>query len=86
MKLLYQSEKSNLELRTYCSVLQLCAELKSLSNGKNVHSLICSCGDEIVDNVLGAKVVFIYVNCGDLVQGRRVFDTIENSKVFLGIC
>lgn len=36
-----------------------------------------------IDEALGAKLVFMYVNCGDLVQGRKIFDKIMNDKVFL---
>ncbi|XP_075664519.1 pentatricopeptide repeat-containing protein DOT4, chloroplastic [Castanea sativa] len=82
MKLLSVSQKSELETNTYCSVLQLCAELKSLEDGKMVHSIICSNG-LVVDGVLGSKLVFMYVKCGDLREGRRVFDKVANEKVFL---
>ncbi|RZB96449.1 pentatricopeptide repeat-containing protein DOT4, chloroplastic-like [Glycine soja] len=82
MKLLSRSQRSELELNTYCSVLQLCAELKSLEDGKRVHSIISSNGMAI-DEVFGAKLVFMYVNCGDLVKGRRIFDGILNDKIFL---
>nr|KYP38911.1 hypothetical protein KK1_039802 [Cajanus cajan] len=82
MELLKMSQRSELELKTYCSVLQLCAELKSLEDGKRVHSIITSNGLAI-DAVLGAKLVFMYVNCGDLVKGRGIFDGILNDKVFL---
>ncbi|KAK7359201.1 hypothetical protein VNO77_01151 [Canavalia gladiata] len=82
MELLKRSQRSELELNTYCSVLQLCAEVKSLEDGKRVHSIITSNGMAI-DGVLGAKLVFMYVNCGDLVKGRRIFDGILNDKVFL---
>lgn len=84
MDLISQLKRSKLELElaTYCSVLQLCAELKSLHNGRKVHSIIESNGVEI-NGVLGSKLVFMYVICGDLNQGRRVFDTIANDKVFL---
>ncbi|KAK3206833.1 hypothetical protein Dsin_020879 [Dipteronia sinensis] len=33
--------------------------------------------------VLGSKLAFMYVTCGDLKEGRRVFDTIANEKVFM---
>ncbi|KAI4332531.1 hypothetical protein L6164_017432 [Bauhinia variegata] len=82
MELLSRSEKSELEIETYCSILQLCAELKSLQDGKWVHSIISSNGIE-VEGVLGAKLVFMYVSCGDLREGRRIFDQILNDKVFL---
>ncbi|KAJ1426141.1 Tetratricopeptide-like helical domain superfamily [Sesbania bispinosa] len=82
MELLTMSKRSELELNTYCSVLQLCAELKSLEDGRRVHSIITNNG-MVIDQVLGAKLVFMYVNCGDLVNGRRIFDQILNEKVFL---
>jgi len=63
-------------------VLQLCTQRKSLEDGKRVHSIITSDGMAI-DEVLGAKLVFMYVNCGDLIKGRRIFDGILNDKVFL---
>ncbi|KAF7803289.1 pentatricopeptide repeat-containing protein DOT4, chloroplastic [Senna tora] len=79
---LTRSEKSELEVETYCSVLQLCAERKSLQDGKRVHSIINSNGI-VIEGVLGAKLVFMYVSCGDLREGRRIFDQILNDKVFL---
>lgn len=82
VQLLCTAQKSELETKTYCSVLQLCAELKSLEDGKKVHSIICSNG-LVTDGLLGAKLVFMYVNCRDLREGRRVFDKVVNEKVFL---
>ncbi|XP_045821078.1 pentatricopeptide repeat-containing protein DOT4, chloroplastic [Trifolium pratense] len=82
MELLTMSKRHELWLNTYCSVLQLCAENKSLEDGKMVHSIITTNGLPI-DETLGAKLVFMYVNCGDLVKGRRIFDEIMNDKVFL---
>jgi hypothetical protein len=63
-------------------VLQLCAEVKSLEDGKKVHSIICSNGF-VIDGLLGAKLVFMHVNCRDLREGRRVFDKAANEKVIL---
>ncbi|KAF9621850.1 hypothetical protein IFM89_028438 [Coptis chinensis] len=34
-------------------------------------------------SVLGSKLVFMYLNCGDLREGRRVFNRIKKEKVFL---
>lgn len=82
MEVLYDSKRSKLDSQTYCSLLQLCADGKSLENGKKVHSVVCENGIE-VDGVLGSKLVFMYVTCGDTRQGRRVFDTIANEKVFM---
>ncbi|KAA8519624.1 hypothetical protein F0562_013931 [Nyssa sinensis] len=82
MDLLCKSHKLELESRSYCSILQLCADIKSLHDGRKVHSVICSNGIEI-DGMLGSKLVFMYVSCGNLAEGRRVFDKIANEKVFL---
>ncbi|KAJ7000039.1 pentatricopeptide repeat-containing protein DOT4 [Populus alba x Populus x berolinensis] len=82
IELLYMSLKTEIESRTCCSILQLSAELKSLQDGKKVHSFICSSGISI-DSVLGSKLVFMYVTCGDLREGRLIFDKIRNEKVFL---
>ncbi|KAG9159444.1 hypothetical protein Leryth_010991 [Lithospermum erythrorhizon] len=60
----------------------LCAEVKCIEDGKKVHSFIENNGVE-VDGVLGSKLVFMYVKCGDLREGRRVFDEVANEKVFL---
>ncbi|KMT07460.1 hypothetical protein BVRB_6g150780 [Beta vulgaris subsp. vulgaris] len=80
--LLCSSITSNLELGTYCLVLQRCAEQKLLREGRRVHSVISS-NTLQGDSVLGAKLVFMYVNCGDLVEGRKIFDQIANEKVYL---
>ncbi|CAJ1938673.1 unnamed protein product [Sphenostylis stenocarpa] len=82
MELLKMSEMSELELHTYCSVLQLCAELKCLEEGKMVHSIITSNGMEI-DEFVGVKLVFMYVHCGDLDKGRQILDGFLGDKIYL---
>ena len=63
VELLRMSQKSELDLNAYSSILQLCAEHKCLQEGKMVHSVISSNGIPI-EGVLGAKLVFMYVSCG----------------------
>ncbi|XP_022724785.1 pentatricopeptide repeat-containing protein DOT4, chloroplastic [Durio zibethinus] len=82
MELLCMYQKSELESKTYCSILQLCADFKSLKDGKKVHAVINS-NDVVVDEVLGSKLVSFYATCGDLKEGRRVFDRMAKKKVFL---
>lgn len=82
IELLHMSPKTKIECSTYCSVLQLCAETNSLQDGKQVHSIICSNGVPVV-GALGTKLVFMYVSCGDIREGRLIFDEIANEKVFL---
>ncbi|XP_071709084.1 pentatricopeptide repeat-containing protein DOT4, chloroplastic-like [Rutidosis leptorrhynchoides] len=71
MNLIFTSEKCNLEAKTYCDVLQLCADLK-------VYNIICLKGTEI-DHVLGSKLVFMFISCGDLNEGRRIFNNISDN-------
>ncbi|CAI9087237.1 OLC1v1021261C1 [Oldenlandia corymbosa var. corymbosa] len=83
MELLCRSGNLGLvDVPTCCCILQLCADLKSLDNGRKVHSFLNTAGIEI-NGVLGSKLVFMYVSCGDLVEGRRVFDKIDSENVFL---
>ncbi|KAK7412465.1 hypothetical protein VNO78_03929 [Psophocarpus tetragonolobus] len=83
VELLRMSQKLELHLNTYSSILQLCAEHKCLQEGKMVHSIISSNGIPI-EGVLGAKLVFMYVSCGALREGRQIFDHIlSDNKVFL---
>ncbi|XP_057433494.1 pentatricopeptide repeat-containing protein DOT4, chloroplastic [Lotus japonicus] len=82
VELLRRARKCEIDLNTYCSILQLCAEHKCLQEGKMVHSIVSSNGMR-VEGILGAKLVFMYVSCGELRQGRLIFDQIPNDKVFL---
>lgn len=82
MELINQSPKPDMEMRTYCAVLQLCADLTSIRDGRRIHTIIQS-NDVEVDGVLGSKLVFMYVTCGDLKEGRRIFDQVANEKIFL---
>ncbi|XP_071706569.1 pentatricopeptide repeat-containing protein DOT4, chloroplastic [Rutidosis leptorrhynchoides] len=78
MNLIFTSEKCNLDTKTYCDVLQLCADLKALNYGKQVYNIICLKSTEI-DHVLGSKLVFMFVSCGDLKEGRRIFNNISDN-------
>ncbi|KAA0057054.1 pentatricopeptide repeat-containing protein DOT4 [Cucumis melo var. makuwa] len=82
MELLCSSQNSNFDLDAFCSILQLCAERKSIRDGRRVHSIIESSG-VIIDGILGVKLVFMYVKCGDLKEGRMIFDKLSESKVFI---
>ncbi|XVF25620.1 hypothetical protein REPUB_Repub13aG0228800 [Reevesia pubescens] len=46
---------------------------------KKVHSIINS-NDVVVDEFLGSKLVSFYAICGDLKEGRRVFDKMAKKK------
>ncbi|XP_047332841.1 pentatricopeptide repeat-containing protein DOT4, chloroplastic [Impatiens glandulifera] len=82
MDSLHRAEKSEIELETYCSILQLCADMNSLDNGRKVHYHIDYQGMNLT-GILGSKLVFMYVKCGDLREGRRILDLIDSKNVFL---
>ena len=63
----------SIDSKTCCSLLRLCVDLGCLTDGKKVHSAFSSPGVDI-DTSLGSKLAFMYVKCGDLREGRRVFD------------
>ncbi|KAI3914947.1 hypothetical protein MKX01_018116, partial [Papaver californicum] len=82
MNLLCDTPVCHIELKTFYIVLQLCAEYKSLKYGKKVHSMINLSGF-VIDGILGTKLVFMYLHCGDLKEGRMIFDDMTKDKVFL---
>ncbi|KAG9447856.1 hypothetical protein H6P81_013984 [Aristolochia fimbriata] len=82
MELLLDSRHSQLEMKTLCSILQLCADLKALPDGAKVHEII-SASNILLDALLGLKLVFMYIKCGDLRNGRMVFDVIQKENIFL---
>ncbi|KAF3601684.1 hypothetical protein F2Q69_00033456 [Brassica cretica] len=79
VKLLRASRKYDIDPRTLCSVLQLCADTRSLKHGKEVDSFIRRNGF-VVDSNMGSKLALMYTNCGDLREARRVFDQVEIEK------
>ncbi|XP_070660461.1 pentatricopeptide repeat-containing protein DOT4, chloroplastic-like [Malus domestica] len=60
MEMVSGAQKSELDLEAYCSVMELCAGMMLLQDGKRVHSIICDNGVE-ANGQLGAKLVFKYV-------------------------
>ncbi|PKA51663.1 Pentatricopeptide repeat-containing protein [Apostasia shenzhenica] len=74
---LTHENSSSLGAETFCYLLQLCAELRSLSHGKKLHSIISSSGIAI-DSEVGSQLVFMYVKCGELGEGRRAFDRLPS--------
>jgi pentatricopeptide repeat protein len=73
---------------TMVSVLPPCAELGDGVVGKAVHGYAVKSGLlwELgslkigIDDVLGSKLVFMYVKCGDLGYARRVFDLMSSKS------
>ncbi|ONK76886.1 uncharacterized protein A4U43_C02F870 [Asparagus officinalis] len=61
---------------TMVSVLQACAGLSALGQGKLIHAYILRRGLEAVVSVFNALIA-MYAKCGNLETGRQVFDTIK---------
>ncbi|RXH96239.1 hypothetical protein DVH24_008743 [Malus domestica] len=69
----FHSMHAQLDLEAYCSVVELCAGMMSLQDGKRVHSIVCDNGVE-ANGKLGAKFVFMYVKISR--------DGVDNSTVW----
>nr|XP_034601348.1 pentatricopeptide repeat-containing protein DOT4, chloroplastic-like [Setaria viridis] len=64
------------DVRSYCAVIQLCGEERSLEAGRRAHAVVrASCGGAGgIGSVLGKRLVLMYLKCSDLGSARRVFD------------
>eukprot|EP01018_Ginkgo_biloba_P030851 Gb_21555 [translate_table: standard] len=71
-----------LDTYMYASLLQLCANTKSLVGGMQVHAHIRK--NELEQNVfLGTQLVSMYDKCGSVENARLAFDKIYKGNVFL---
>eukprot|EP01018_Ginkgo_biloba_P030474 Gb_39962 [translate_table: standard] len=66
---------------THAYLLQACANLKSLEDGKYVHTHILKSGFE-QNAFVGAKLINMYVNCGSLLDARLVFEKMQEPNIF----
>ncbi|PUZ52277.1 hypothetical protein GQ55_6G257400 [Panicum hallii var. hallii] len=82
------SEGLEISSVTMVSVLPACAELGYDLVGKVVHGYSVKSGllwelqslEGGIDDVLGSKLVFLYVKCGDMASARRVFDVMSSKS------
>ncbi|KAF6170256.1 hypothetical protein GIB67_013231 [Kingdonia uniflora] len=66
---------------TIASAVSVCASLKALERGKEIHALGVKIGS--VENVLvGNALIDLYSKCGNLEDGRRVFDVVSEKDCF----
>jgi len=59
--------------RTYASLLQGCADMKLLEEGRKVHDHMIKCGFE-PEIFVSNNVITMYAKCGNLKFAREVFD------------
>ncbi|KAK7412340.1 hypothetical protein VNO78_03794 [Psophocarpus tetragonolobus] len=66
---------------TIVTVLSACASIGALSLGQWVHSYIDLRHDLVVDGNIGNALLNMYVKCGDMQMGLRVFDILVHKDV-----
>eukprot|EP01018_Ginkgo_biloba_P031601 Gb_28200 [translate_table: standard] len=64
----------------YSSLLQACAKMKSLAQGKQVHAHMLASGTE-QNSSLESKLVNMYVKCGSMADARLAFDKMPKRNV-----
>ncbi|KAL2341901.1 hypothetical protein Fmac_009841 [Flemingia macrophylla] len=75
------SEEAEPNEATVVTVLTACASIGALSLGQWVHSYVDSRHDLAVDGNIGNALLNMYVKCGDMKMGYRVFYMIVNKDV-----
>eukprot|EP01018_Ginkgo_biloba_P036141 Gb_02911 [translate_table: standard] len=66
--------------KTYTCILQGCAKMEALKEGKHIHARIIKSGSEH-DIFIGNNLVNMYVKCGFMVDAFQVFDKIPKRNV-----
>lgn len=75
MQVLHRMDQEGLQLQSdiVAVVLQLCASLKALLDGKQLHSLITRSGAS-VNSFICNNLLTMYAKCGSLSDAKQVFD------------
>ncbi|KAL6900888.1 hypothetical protein ACP4OV_005564 [Aristida adscensionis] len=68
--------------RSYCDVIQLCGEERSLEAGRRAHALARASGVAAggMESALRKRLVQMYVKCGDLGSARKVLDEMPRAS------
>ena len=64
---------------TFVTVLQACALLSSLHDGREIHSLIFHTGFDL-DELTSSALVDMYAKCGDVKSSVQVFEELATKK------
>ncbi|KAI9161163.1 hypothetical protein LWI28_015023 [Acer negundo] len=67
---------------TFSTVLSVCAQLKCLINGKQIHGLVLKSGYESFEFV-GSSLLDFYRNCFEIEEAKRVFEELREENVLL---
>lgn len=68
-----QKNSVQFHLQHYASLLQYWGNKKDMNHGESLHSVLIKTGFD-QDVFLQNNILRMYVNCGDLIQGRNLFD------------
>ncbi|KAK0597917.1 hypothetical protein LWI29_029821 [Acer saccharum] len=67
---------------TFSIVLSVCAQLKCLINGKQIHGLVLKSGYESFEFV-GSSLLYFYANCFEIEEAKRVFEELREENGLL---
>ncbi|TXG71258.1 hypothetical protein EZV62_006193 [Acer yangbiense] len=67
---------------TFSTVLSVCAQLKCLINGKQIHDLVLKSGYESFEFV-GSSLLYFYRNCFEIEEAKRVFEELREENGLL---
>lgn len=65
---------------TYVSVMGLCAQIRDLQLGLQVHGQLLR-GGLLFDVFVGSMLIDMYGKCGEVLNSRKVFDGLQNRNV-----
>ncbi|KAJ7514015.1 hypothetical protein O6H91_23G022500 [Diphasiastrum complanatum] len=83
IQIFYEMQKTGVKptVVTYVSVLDACADVTALREGKMIHESIVDSGFD-KEIVLGNALINMYAKCGSLQDARTVFDNMQSRDVF----
>ncbi|KAK3219367.1 hypothetical protein Dsin_013337 [Dipteronia sinensis] len=67
---------------TFSTVLSVCAQLKCLINGKQIHGLVLKSGYESFEFV-GSALLYFYANCLEIEEAKRIFEELREENGLL---
>ncbi|KAL4016521.1 hypothetical protein IC575_024173 [Cucumis melo] len=65
---------------TYVTIFRLCASLKDITLGKQVHAQMLK-SDIDCDVYIGSSIIDMYGKCGNVLSGRTFFDRLQSRNV-----
>lgn len=84
LNLVSTMHRSNFKLNetTFSTTLSVCAQLKSLIDGKQIHCHVLKCGYEKFEFV-GSSLLYFYAKCLEIEEARRVFQELHDDNELL---